>query len=305
MRRTLDLARLEQFVAVAKLGSFGKASTVTLLSQPTLTRNMRGLEADVGAQLFDRGPLGTTLTAAGRRFLPRAEALLNDAERAMAELELGDDGTLAQVRIGVSPNVFFHVLDDAIALLASATPNVNVLVISGTREAIAEQLRCNAIDLGLCLVPDFFYQAGNEASDIIFEAVGAEHIQAFAQSDHPAASATQLEDVLDYRWAVPHQLSVSYRFESAFYRRRLPVPPQAINTASLSLLRSCVLRHGMLGLLPAHFAKPDVEAGRLAALDIAELRFEGALGLMQRRDSAPNPITQQFGDFIRQAAKDG
>lgn len=298
MRRSIDMRRLEQFVMVAREGSLGKAAAQLALSQPTLTRNIRSLEAEVGVKLFRRGPLGTVLTAAGERFLPRAEALINDAERALAELS--DERPQAQLRLGISPNFYFDLLPQAIGQLVSADPTINVHIVSGTRELIADELRRNTIDLGLCLIPDFFYTAGSETSEVRFEAIGRDRIIPYAPPDHPAASTRTLEETEGCRWAVPHQLSVSYRFESAFYRHHLPVPVQSLNATSLSLLRGLALTEGFVALLPTRFAEPDVRTGLLTPLAIEALSFEAVMGFMQRADTALTPSATALCAIIRE-----
>jgi DNA-binding transcriptional LysR family regulator len=63
---------------------FGRAAAELLVAQPSLSRQIRHLEQQLGARLFDRTPQGTTLTAAGEAFLPRARALLKSAAQAAA-----------------------------------------------------------------------------------------------------------------------------------------------------------------------------------------------------------------------------
>jgi DNA-binding transcriptional LysR family regulator len=218
LRRSIDMRRLEQFVTVARTGSLGKAAQELGMTQPTLTRNMRGLETDVGTSLFARGPAGTVLTPAGGRFLPRAEELLNSLERALGEIE--EDGAQATLKLGISPNFHFDLIPGAINRNVQENASLNIHVISATREQIADDLRRKEMDLGFCLIPSFFYTRGAELSDIEFESLGEELILPYVRPDHPYAAIERLEDTAGIRWAVPHQLSVSYRFESAFYRNK-------------------------------------------------------------------------------------
>ncbi|WP_030903676.1 LysR family transcriptional regulator, partial [Streptomyces sp. NRRL F-5126] len=78
----VDLRLVRYFTVVAEHGNFGRAATRLHLAQPSLSRQIQRLEAELGVRLFDRTPQGTTLTDAGQAFLPRARALLDDAEQA-------------------------------------------------------------------------------------------------------------------------------------------------------------------------------------------------------------------------------
>ncbi|MEU6439611.1 LysR family transcriptional regulator [Streptomyces sp. NPDC047046] len=78
----VDLRLVRYFTVVAEYGNFGRAATALHLAQPSLSRQIQRLEAQVGVRLFDRSPQGSSLTDAGRAFHPRARALLREAEQA-------------------------------------------------------------------------------------------------------------------------------------------------------------------------------------------------------------------------------
>lgn len=80
----LDLRLVRYFIAVAGHRHFGRAAAELRIAQPALSRQIRRLEAQLGARLLDRGRQGTRLTEAGEVFLPRARALLRSAAQAAA-----------------------------------------------------------------------------------------------------------------------------------------------------------------------------------------------------------------------------
>jgi DNA-binding transcriptional LysR family regulator len=81
----LDLRLVRYFVVVADHRHFGRAATALRVAQPSLSRQIRRLEQQLGARLLDRTPQGTRLTEAGEVFLPAAKALLRSAARAAAQ----------------------------------------------------------------------------------------------------------------------------------------------------------------------------------------------------------------------------
>jgi DNA-binding transcriptional LysR family regulator len=80
----LDLRLVRYFTVVAEHRHFGRAAAALLIAQPSLSRQIRHLEQQLGARLLDRTPRGTQLTEAGEVFLPRAKALLRSAAQATA-----------------------------------------------------------------------------------------------------------------------------------------------------------------------------------------------------------------------------
>src|ERR1700744_5886912 len=81
----VELRLVRYFVVVAERRHFGRAATDLRVAQPSLSRQIRRLEQQLGARLLDRTPQGTRLTEAGEVFLPAAKALLRSAARAAAE----------------------------------------------------------------------------------------------------------------------------------------------------------------------------------------------------------------------------
>src|SRR6202453_3694957 len=81
----LDLRLVRYFTVVAEHRHFGRAAAALHVAQPSLSRQIRRLEQQLGARLLDRTPQGSRLTEAGEVFLPAARALLRSAARAAAE----------------------------------------------------------------------------------------------------------------------------------------------------------------------------------------------------------------------------
>ncbi|MCP2338458.1 LysR family transcriptional regulator [Actinomadura rupiterrae] len=80
----LDLRLVRCFTVLAEHRHFGRAATELHLTQPSLSRQIRRLERDLGARLVDRTPQGSRLTEAGEEFLPLAKALLRSGAQAVA-----------------------------------------------------------------------------------------------------------------------------------------------------------------------------------------------------------------------------
>jgi DNA-binding transcriptional LysR family regulator len=93
-----DLRLVRYFTVVADHRNFGRAAAALHVAQPALSRQIQRLESHLGVRLLDRTPQGSQLTEAGRAFLPRARALLNEARR--ATLTARAAGAPASVTLG-------------------------------------------------------------------------------------------------------------------------------------------------------------------------------------------------------------
>lgn len=101
----MDLRVLRYFVATSEHGTVHGAAEAVHVAQPSLSRQLRRLEQDLGFTLFDRAPRGVTLTAAGRAFLPVAQDLLTRDARATAtarSIAGGDGGGLTVSAAGTT-----------------------------------------------------------------------------------------------------------------------------------------------------------------------------------------------------------
>jgi len=79
----IDLRLVRYFTVVAEYGNFGRAAAVLHVAQPSLSRQIRRLEDQLGARLIDRTPHGSSLTEAGQAFLTEAKSLLHAAQQAI------------------------------------------------------------------------------------------------------------------------------------------------------------------------------------------------------------------------------
>jgi Transcriptional regulator len=101
----VDLKALRYFVAIADAGSLTAAAAAISIAQPALTRQMRELEADLGATLFHRMPRGVRLTQAGVTLYESAHRILAEAQRVRQSLARPGSDERTTVAVGVTPTL--------------------------------------------------------------------------------------------------------------------------------------------------------------------------------------------------------
>lgn len=136
----MELHQLRYFVAVAREGSMTRAAESLFLAQPTLSIQIRKLEHDVGAKLFERLARRVVLTAAGEAFLAHAEAAL--AEIAQGRDRVAEVAGLREgrVTVGVLPSVGAYLLPAVLSAFRAEHPGVTVRMVEHDVSREFEQL---------------------------------------------------------------------------------------------------------------------------------------------------------------------
>lgn len=127
----LDAMRL--FIRVADTGSFSKAAADLDIGQPTVSRRIQDLEAQLGADLFLRTTRALSLTEAGEKFYIRARGILEAFESAEAEVRGLDNEPYGQLRITVPHSLSRVVIAPALASFMRRYPDLSIDVISDDR----------------------------------------------------------------------------------------------------------------------------------------------------------------------------
>jgi DNA-binding transcriptional LysR family regulator len=149
----MELYQLGYFIEIARQRSFTRAAERLHMAQPALSQQMKNLESELGTALFIRGRKEIQLTAAGKAFLPRAEALLTQAEAAKAIVS-----DVAQLRggklvIAAIPSVSACLLPEVIRSFSRQHEQVELQLIEDSSERVSENVESGLADIGLLQLP--------------------------------------------------------------------------------------------------------------------------------------------------------
>ncbi|WP_157249478.1 LysR family transcriptional regulator [Nonomuraea typhae] len=149
----MQLQQLAYFVAVAETRHFTQAAERMRVAQPSLSKQIKALEAELGAPLFSRARGNVTLTPAGEALLPLARRMLADADTARQEVAELAGLRRGRVRLGATPSLCAGLLADVLARFHRDYPGIQLHVEEGGSRDLVRALARGQIDLSLIITP--------------------------------------------------------------------------------------------------------------------------------------------------------
>ena len=144
----MELRHLRYFVAVAEDLNFTKAAARLRLAQPSLTRQIRNLEEEIGVRLFNRSQNKVVLTEEGRSFLVDARRIVAIAAESVLAVQRLSRGETGQLNIAYLSNFDFELLPETLAAFRQSFPHVALNLFDMTPAEQFRALETRKIDLG-------------------------------------------------------------------------------------------------------------------------------------------------------------
>jgi LysR family hca operon transcriptional activator len=183
----MELRHLRFFVAVVEEGSFTTAAEKRLhTAQPSLSRQIRDLEQEVGAPLLTRNSRGVEPTAAGRAFLEHARLALAQVDAGVAAARRAAAPAKASFALGFLTGLEIDWLPEAMRILREELPNIEITVSSQNSPDLAEALTWGKLDLA-------FMRREERFDDVAFRTVWQEPLVVLLPSDHALAQQADVD----------------------------------------------------------------------------------------------------------------
>ena len=181
----MELRHLRYFIAVAETGSLTVAAERRLYtSQPSLSRQIRDLEEEVGAELFSRSARGVELTAAGKAFLDHARLALSQVDAATEAARRASQPTKQVFALGFLTGQEMTWLPRAMQVLRDELPKIDVTVSSLYSPDLADAVARGKLDLAFLRAEPGF--------DLDYRVVSREKLIVLMPSDHPLTERTSI-----------------------------------------------------------------------------------------------------------------
>ncbi|MBB6011975.1 DNA-binding transcriptional LysR family regulator [Aquamicrobium lusatiense] len=145
----MNLKQIEYFIALAEELHFGRAAERLGMAQPPLSRQIQQIEADLGAQLINRGRNAISLTQAGERFYERGSALLAELGDIRLEIRRIGQGAEGRLRIGFVGSATYGMLPTILKSFRASWPEVNLSLAPMNNAQLQRSLIRRDIDIAI------------------------------------------------------------------------------------------------------------------------------------------------------------
>jgi LysR family hca operon transcriptional activator len=186
MGAEMELRHLHYFVAVAEAGSLTVAAARKLhTSQPSLSRQIRDLEGEVGVQLLTRRARGIELTPAGRAFLEHARVVLSQVEAAADVARRVAHPAKPCFAMGFLTGHELTWMPEALRILRNELPNIDVMISSQSSPLLAKALSNGKIDAA-------FLRREKGIPELAYRVLVKEPLAVILPSDHRLAALNSI-----------------------------------------------------------------------------------------------------------------
>lgn len=289
--------RLRAFLAVAETLHFSRAAALLHVSQPALSQQVRLLEEDLGARLFDRTSRQVALTAAGEALLQAAPRVLYETERLVEDVRQAATGVTGRLTIGSVRTGLASVVPGIVREFTTHHPRIRFELVHMDTTQQLRALQERTIDLGVV-------RSASPVRTLRIEPLVSEPLMLAVPSDHALAGREEVDptDLAGEQFVSwPRHLGADFSDIVTGFCRAHGFDPDVVSEANDIDSQLALVAAGFgVSLQPAFYA-----AARPAG--VAFCRLGGpppqvALQLAWRRDNPPG-VVQDFVDVARRVTR--
>ena len=293
----MELRQIRYFVTLARRLHFGRAAKELFISQPALSQQIRGLEQELGVELFDRGGRRVGLTAAGEAFLGRAERILGEVGSARTEMEEFAGLMRGRVVIGTIPARALGWIDlpGLLAAFHALHPGIEIVLREDITEELVKRLGSGQVDLALAV------QTGIDLPpEVVTKPLFTEDLILMVPAHHTLATRRQVRlaelehepFVFRKRGSVNRKLVMRASAAGGFS------PRVAFETDEVSTVQALVTQGMGIAVVPRSIA--EGAGASVVVLELADLSVDRTISLMWSADRYRPIAAREFLAFAQE-----
>jgi DNA-binding transcriptional LysR family regulator len=292
----LDIREIQHVTALGRFRNFAKAAESLDISQPALSKSIRGIEASLGVQLFDRRRRGVLPTAFGEIILSSSGPLLRGVDEVLAEIRRVKGLEAGTLRIGAGSFALDMSVAETVTRLAGRYPSLHLRLVLDDWESLTRKVMDGTLDVAVAEVT-----AAEQESQLSVERLGEHGGVFYCRSGHPLLSRTPLtfENISGFPLAMsPLPGRVAPFFERIGAAGRIDPASghflPAITLDSVILMKRAVHETNAISWAPKVLIASELRDGSLAALPFTPPWARLNYGTFRRADRPVTPALEMF-----------
>ena len=293
----MDIRQLKTFVEVATNGSYARTAAIVGVAQSALSRQVSALERAIGDRLFHRTGRGVVLTELGERMLPRARALVADAE-AWADAARGERAEPhGEVTLGAVPVASRGLIAAITGEIRNSLPGIRLRALEGYSGQVEEWLASGRVEIGIYNR----YRRGRVANA---EVLARTEVHLITRRSHPMARRREvavraLADVPLALPVRPNSLTSVLTGLAASQHFEIDIRFEA---GSTPLIRDVMLASDLATISPREVFSREIAAGELSAIPIVRPKILQTTWMSMSSHHPPSEAAKIVARLIRQMA---
>lgn len=295
----MDLDQLHTFLEIVRLKSFSKAAQTCFRTQPAISAQVRQLEQELNANLFERLGTRIALTPAGKIFAEYAEQILDLRRRAQESIQELERVPRGELIIAANEATCIYVLPEVFSEYKKQFPNVQLHVDRSYGSRVLQAVQDNLADFGITQLPV-------DAKKCQIVKIHSDEIRIIVPKEHPLAGRRSLlaTDVAPYPLLLPKTGTTRAKLNSWLE----PVEEQlqvSMELDSTEMIKRFVMAGLGISFLAASHCREEVAAGKLVTIALGPEPMIRRLGLIYRKDKALSRAALGFIQVILDQAGEG
>lgn len=290
------LRQLRYFEALARHGHFGRAAAACAISQPALSVQIRELETEIGAPLFERGPRQVRLTGLGEEFALRVRDILRAVDELDELARAARERLVGRLRLGVIPTVAPYLLPTLIGELSRSHAGLDLHVRETLTPRLIGELGDGRLDTAIVALPvsePGLTEVALFEEDFLL-------VRPRMQSAHPVPDAESLREMRLLLLEEGH----CFRDQAlAFCNMPAGLPRDGLDGSSLSTLVQMVGAGIGVTLIPEMAVPVETRSAEVSVARFDNPPPSRVIGMIWRRTSPLAPELTQIAEVVRRAAE--
>ncbi|MFD5600220.1 LysR substrate-binding domain-containing protein [Leucobacter sp. NPDC058333] len=308
----MNLEQLRGFVEIAQTKHFTRAADRLHVAQPSLSRQIATLEADLGVELLHRARGHVALTEAGERLLPIARRMLADADTARDEMSDLSGLRRGRIRLGATPTLCTSLVADVLAEFRDRYPGIDIEIRERGSRSLIAALMAGELDLALIVTS---VSSGAARAVLEREPILSERLVVVSDPTRPdpfdrtgdggsaagarVAAPVELDELARVPQVVfPENYDLRVTVDAAFRARGL-TPLVAVEGAEMDAALSFAGRGIGVAVVPAMVA---ADHPSLRTAPLADAALARTVSIARRSDMAPTRAGAALQAVIREIA---